>query len=135
MAPVHPPPAGGAPDKIGAPQIWPNTFVTPYRDTRTELTKNWFHTFPLSIFIFIQYVKELYFTFTRPITSQRSSYATGLQLNFPEYFSLGYAKMLTINVDSANVTYTTAILQRQMLTTKLFTMKLAMFDFKPGWET
>jgi len=43
--------------------------------------------------------------------------------------------MLTINVDSANVTYTTAILQRQMLTTKLFTMKLAMFDFKPGWET
>jgi len=41
--------------------------------------------------------------------------------------------MLTINVDSANVTYTTAILPRQMLTTKLFTMHFAMVSFRKLW--
>jgi len=43
--------------------------------------------------------------------------------------------MLTINVDSANVACTTPSVTRQMLTTKLFTMHLAMVGFKPGWET
>jgi len=43
---------GGSGQKEG-PKIWLNIFVTAYRDTRTELTKNWFHTFPLSVFIFI----------------------------------------------------------------------------------
>jgi len=40
--------------------------------------------------------------------------------------------MLTINVDSANVTCTTASVPRQLLTTKLFTMHLPMVGFKPG---
>ena len=47
------PPGQGRPRQKGGLQIWLGTFVTAYRDTRTELTKNWFHTFPLSIFIFI----------------------------------------------------------------------------------
>jgi len=34
--------------------------------------------------------------------------------------------MLTINVDSTNVTCTTASLPKQMLTTKLFRMRFAM---------
>jgi len=38
--------------------------------------------------------------------------------------------MLIINVDSANVTCITANLPRQMLTTKLFTMHLAMIGFR-----
>jgi len=37
--------------------------------------------------------------------------------------------MLTINVDSANLTCTT----RQMLTTKLFAMHLAMVGFRRLW--
>jgi len=37
--------------------------------------------------------------------------------------------MLTINVDSANVTCTTVSLPRQMLTQKLFTMHLATVGF------
>jgi len=44
-------PAGGR--QKGGPQISLRTFVTAYRDTRTKLTKNWFHTFHLSIFIFM----------------------------------------------------------------------------------
>jgi len=39
--------------------------------------------------------------------------------------------MLTIKVDSANVTCTTASIPR--LTTKLFTMHFAMVDFKKLW--
>jgi len=39
--------------------------------------------------------------------------------------------MLTINVDSANVTCTTASVPR--LTTKLFTMHFAMVGFKKLW--
>jgi len=38
--------------------------------------------------------------------------------------------MLAINVDSANVTCTTASEPRQMLTTKLFTMHLVTVGFK-----
>ena len=38
--------------------------------------------------------------------------------------------MLTINVDSANVTCTTVSLPRQMLTTKLFIMHFAMVGFR-----
>jgi len=38
--------------------------------------------------------------------------------------------MLTINVDSANVTYTTTSLPRQMLTTKLSTMHFAVVGFE-----
>jgi len=41
--------------------------------------------------------------------------------------------MLIINVDSANVTYTTAILPMQMLATKLFTMHFAMVGFRKWW--
>jgi len=41
--------------------------------------------------------------------------------------------MLTINVDSANVTYTTAILPRKMLTTKLFTVHFEMVGFRKLW--
>jgi len=41
--------------------------------------------------------------------------------------------MLTMNVDSANVTCTTASLPRQMLTTKLFTMHFAMVGFRNIW--
>jgi len=33
-------PAGGRGGQKGGPQIWSSTFVTAYRDTRTELTKN-----------------------------------------------------------------------------------------------
>jgi len=51
----------------GGPQIWLSIFDTAYRSTRTELTKNWFHTFPLSIFIVSNMSKEL--IFTQPITS------------------------------------------------------------------
>jgi len=40
--------------------------------------------------------------------------------------------MLTINVDSANVTCTTSSVPTQMLTTKLFTMHLSMVAFMPG---
>ena len=39
--------------------------------------------------------------------------------------------MLTINVNSADVTCTTVSLPKQMLTTKLFTMHLAVVGF---WE-
>jgi len=35
------------------PQVWLSAFVTAYRDTKDEVTKNWFHTFPFSIFTFI----------------------------------------------------------------------------------
>ena len=35
------------------PQIWLRTFVREYRLTRTELTKNWFHAFLLSTFVFV----------------------------------------------------------------------------------
>jgi len=38
--------------------------------------------------------------------------------------------MLTINVDSANLSCTKASSPRQMLTTKLFTMHLATVGFK-----
>jgi len=38
--------------------------------------------------------------------------------------------MLTINVDSANVTCTTASVPKQMMTTKLFTMHFAMVSFR-----
>jgi len=41
--------------------------------------------------------------------------------------------MLTINMDSANITCTTSNLQRQMLTTKLFAMYLAMIGFRMLW--
>jgi len=41
--------------------------------------------------------------------------------------------MLTINVDSADVTCTTDSLPRQMLTTKLFTMHLARVGFRKLW--
>ena len=41
--------------------------------------------------------------------------------------------MLTINVDSANVTCTTASLPKQMLTTKLFTMHFAVVGFRKIW--
>jgi len=41
--------------------------------------------------------------------------------------------MLTINVDSANVTCTIASIPRQMLTTKLYTMHFAMAGFKTLW--
>ena len=44
-----------------APHICLRTFVTAYRHTRTESTKNWLHTFPLSKFILIQYIKEIQF--------------------------------------------------------------------------
>jgi len=42
-------------------------------------------------------------------------------------------KMLTTNVDSANVSCTTASVSRQMLTTKLFTIYFAMVGFKNIW--
>ena len=38
--------------------------------------------------------------------------------------------MLTINVDSANVTYTTASLPRQMLTSKPSTIHFVMVGFR-----
>jgi len=38
--------------------------------------------------------------------------------------------MLTINVDSANVTCTTSSVPRQMLTAKLITMHFAMVGFR-----
>jgi len=41
--------------------------------------------------------------------------------------------MLTINVDSANVTCRTAILSRQMLTAKLFTIHFATVGFRKIW--
>jgi len=41
--------------------------------------------------------------------------------------------MLAINVDSANVTCTTASVPRQMLTTKLFTMHIAMVGLGNIW--
>jgi len=41
--------------------------------------------------------------------------------------------MLAINVDSANVTCTTASVPRQMLTTKLFTTHFAMVGFRNIW--
>jgi len=58
--------------------------------------------------------------------------ATQLVYNiiFLHHFLLGYTKMLTINMDSANVTCTTASLPRQMLATMLFTMHLAMIGFR-----
>ena len=40
-------------------QIRLKACVVAYRHTRTELTKNRFHTFPLSSFIFIKYVKNI----------------------------------------------------------------------------
>ena len=45
--------------KKGPLKIRLRTFVRAYRHTRTELTKIWFHTFPLSTFILIYYVKEI----------------------------------------------------------------------------
>ena len=41
--------------------------------------------------------------------------------------------MLTINVDSANVTCTTASVPRKVLTTKLFTMHFAVVGFEKLW--
>jgi len=41
--------------------------------------------------------------------------------------------MLTVNVDSANLACPTVSLPRQMLTTKLFTMHLAMVGFRKLW--
>ena len=52
-------PEEGSP--AGGGLIWLSTFVAAYRDIRSELTKNWFRTFPLSIFIFTWYVKEINF--------------------------------------------------------------------------
>jgi len=49
---------------------------------------------------------------------------------FLNKFLRSYVKMLPINVDSANVTCTTASLPRPMLTTKLFTIHFAMVGFR-----
>jgi len=46
-----PVPRPGGPCKKGSPNL--RTFVRTHRNTRTEFTKNWFHTFHLSTFIFI----------------------------------------------------------------------------------
>jgi len=54
-------------------------------------------------------------------------------LIFLSNFLLGYSKMLTINVDSANVTCTTASVPRQILTTKLFTVHFAIVGLKKLW--
>jgi len=53
----YPMPGGRA--KRGPPNLTEYFCYGIYRDTRTELTNNWFHTFNLSIFIFIWIVKEI----------------------------------------------------------------------------
>jgi len=69
---------------------------------------------------------------SRPLLAIRfPPYGQNLELrNWYIIFYLAILKMLTINMDSANVTCTTANLPRQMLTAKLFTMHLAMIGFR-----